>query len=419
MTHQTPFIYSLISCLLIISISCKKTNETYPEVKILSPAEGTTYSFGDTIFVTVEIKESDATPIVNVLDGSINTGLPFDRVSASGSQQDFQFYFNKSELSSGKYTIRVTASNGTNTRSDFSDIYLKQEPLEYLGFISIAASSLIKVDNQGVTEEKYLNGNYYLLAYNERQGRVVTAPESNGNLRGYSYSPLQQEYNIVSTTGVKKYNALVNDKERVYSLAANGEIKAYSKEGSIERSFLTRTDLEPISGCSSNEGLLICAKERGKENYSLQLLNATNGAELKTMQLPGRAIGIVNPSNGIYTVAMKGAGETMVSNYEPSTNTLTRLFSLQGEPTCLFTDYNGVVLVSTTNAIFAFQLTNATQPYQIYNFSANDIGFDKVSQQILIASGNQIYRGNVNGASATVYHQEIKDILQVEAVHNR
>ncbi len=419
MTRQTSFIYALISCLLIISISCKKTNETYPEVKILSPAEGTTYSFGDTIFVTVEIKESDATPIVSILDGSVNTGLPFDQLEVKGYEHNFQFYFNKQELSSGSYTIRATASNGSNNRSDFLEVHLEQEPLEYLGFVSIAASSLIKVDNQGGIEEKYLNGDYNLLAFNERQGIAVTATESNGDLRGYSYSPLQQEYNIVSTTGVKKYNALVNDKQRVYSLAANGEIKAYSRDGSIERSFLTRSDLEPISGCAGNDGLLICVKERGKENYALHLLNATNGAELKTKSLQGPVVGIVNPSNGVYIIAVKRTRETMVYSYEPSANTLTKLFSLQGEPTCLFTDYNGVVMVSTTNAIFAFQLTNVTQPYQVYNFSANDIAYDKVGDQILIASGNQIYRGDVNGGSATVYHQEIKDILQVEAVHNR
>lgn len=135
--------------------------------------------------------------------------------------------------------------------------------------------------------------------------------------------------------------------------------------------------------------------------------------------MPGRAIGIVNPSNGIYTVAVKKTGETVVYNYEPASNTLTKLFNLQGEPTCIFTDFNGIVLVSTTNAIFAFQISNTSQPYQIYNFSANDIAYDKVSRQILIASGNRVYRGDVNGGQATIYHQEIKDVLQIEAVHNR
>lgn len=276
MTHQKPFIYSLISCLLIISISCKKTNETYPEVKILSPAGGTSYSFGDTIFVTVEIEESDGAPLINVLDGSINIGLPYDRIGTNGNQQNFQIYFNNPQVNSGKYSIRASVSNGSNRRSDFLNVYLKQQPLEYLGFVAIAANSLIKLDHQGVSEGKYLNGDHHLLAFNTLQQRVVAAPESYGDLKGFSYSSLNQEYNINSTTGAKAYNALVNDDERVYSLAANGELKAYGKDGAIERSFLTEPDLEPIAGCASTEGLMIGVKERGKENYSLQLLNATN-----------------------------------------------------------------------------------------------------------------------------------------------
>src|SRR5690606_25192424 len=112
MARQTTFIYSLFCCFLIISISCKKANETYPEVEILAPTEGATYSFGDTVFLTVEVAKSDAAPVISVLDGSTNIGLPYNKMATNGNAQDFEIYFEKPQVKSGTYTIRVTASNG-------------------------------------------------------------------------------------------------------------------------------------------------------------------------------------------------------------------------------------------------------------------------------------------------------------------
>jgi len=66
-----------------------------------------------------------------------------------------------------------------------------------------------------------------------------------------------------------------------------------------------------------------------------------------------------------------------------------------------------------------FDAQSGAMPVKVYDFSAHDISYDKVNQQLLIASGNMIYRGDFSGGTPSVYHQEIKDILQVEAVHNR
>lgn len=417
MTLQSSFIYSLFCSFLIISISCKKPNETYPEVEILSPKEGARYSFGDTILVSVKVKDADGAPILNVLDGSVNIGLGYSQTGIEGDVFNFEVYNDNTQIETKDYTIRAVAYNGSNKSSDFQDIYLEGLPLEYLGFVAITENSIVQVDRQGALETKLLD-DYDFLEYNAHQNRAVIGAQIGDDLRGYSCLPLRFEYNVLSTTGVNGYNALVDDGQRIFSLASNGEIKAYDTEGGVVRSFLVDENIEPLSGCFGDEGLLLGLKERGKSNYYLQLVNPANGAVLKNTNLPSEVKSIVRSAQDLYTITTKASGQTGVYTYQPSGNVLTQILKLPNEPVCMLLVSSGLVLISTSENIYQVNPSAVGAPNLIFNFGASDMELEVLQNEVFIASGAKVYRGSISGLIYETY-QMPQVISQLEIVYSK
>ena len=423
MTRHLAFIYPLFFAFLIISNSCKKSNETYPEVVITNPISGSEYSYGDTIKVTAKITKSDGNYVLSIGNGVQNLGLTSTRISISGDIHSFEMYYDRKDVSAGGYEIKLTAYNGENHRSDYQDVFLQETPLQYQGLIVLGGNSnnakLIKIDDQNNAMETTLNGDYSFLKYNAFQGRAVVAPKSEGELKGYSFSSFSEVYTVDHNVvpGEPLYTALVDSDQRVYSLAENGEVRAYGLGGETQRFFTTASDRLPVSGFYGDDGLILCVKERGKENYLLQLLNS-NGAVLKEKTISGKAVAIINPSSGLFVAAIRKAGQTVLANYRPATNTFTEAFTLQGDPLCMLSPPQGPCYISTTQQVYVFSPESGVIPTPAFSFSAADMDYDLFSGYMFMVGGNKVYRCAIGGGANTVY-QSAYSLQQVQVVLNK
>lgn len=425
MTRQTPFIYSLFCGLLIIGISCKRTNEIHPGVVIIEPATSAAYSFGDTINVKAKITNSDGRYELSFRKDLQVFSLSSKLVSSEGNIKSFEIYYDRKDLEEGTYELRLKAYNGENSGSDFAEVYLKEIPLEFLGLALLASNTtssyLLELDTQLNISQVSLSGDYEFLEYNSFQGRAVIAPHSTGLLAGYSLFPLNQVYKVANNTipGSALYNDLVDAGQRVYAFGDNGEIKAFGRTGSIDRFFVVQNEWVPISGCYGSEGLLVCVKERGKENYKLELRNAISGAVLKEKKLSGKVVELTNPKEGLYVAVVDKSGQSLLVEYRPETNTLTERYTLQGSPVCMECNDSGGCLISTTSNVSLFTPESGVIPNVVYNFSAKDIAYEPVNGNCYLVSGSKLYRGIGFGGAISIIYQSAYELNGVEPVLSR
>lgn len=424
MTRQIAFIYPLIFALLIISNSCKKSNQTYPEVHIIEPTSGADFSYGDTIKISAKVVDWDGHYTISLKKDLVNVVVSSRLISSQGDTKYFETYYDRKDLEGGVYELGLTVFNGENSRSDFSEIYLNEVPLEFLGLLVLEGSSsdrkLVKVDQQMQAMEIKLVGEQTFLEYNAYQEIAIVAPLTSGKLTGYSIFPFDFDFELANSVqlGAPLFKGLVNSPQHIYSLAENGEVKAYKKTGNVSRSFVLPTELEPVSGCFSETGLMLCVKERGKENYTLQLRNAINGAVLKEQPLPAKGVYVEEVSSGVFMVALTKNTETLVAEYVPTQNVLTTLFKLAGTSTGLVSLEDGRIAVSTDQTIHLFNIQTKANPALLFNFGVSDMEYDRVNHSLLLANGKRVQRAGFDGSLSTEYvGSEI--IQQIEVVYSK
>lgn len=424
MTRQSLFIYSLIFAFLIISNSCEKPNETYPEVVITHPIEGSSYSYGDTIFVTAKIADSDGRYVLNVSQNGVGLGLASRKVSSSGDAHQFEIYYTNKDVSGGACEIKLTAYNGENRSSDFLKIYLTELPLEYLGWVALAESAgsseltFSKSNNQKQTIN--LAGDFHYLAqFDDGQG-VMAAPSMTGKIGGFGINPFQKifETDLPVTTGSPLYNELIPAGNRVYALAENGEVRSFDAAGNVKSYWVLNSDEIAVSGCSVDDRLMMCVKERGKENYFLQLRAANNGALLKNKAIEGRAKEVVGVEATVFFALIEKNGSTQLVKYEAGNNTLTELFTLSGKPQSALLLPDEKMLISTDDEIHLFNTDTEAYPSVLFNFGAVDMAYNKLNNRVVLCTENEINEATLQGSYTTIYFSS-KPLYQIELLFNK
>ena len=141
---RSRIIYPLIGILGIIAISCKKEAIVYPEISIISPGAATSYEYGDTLLVEVDVRNLEGALQVNLLDGAEVKGPGFTKVSSSTNRYVFQAVFDDPNLSQKNYTIRVTAYNGENRSVELQSISYRELVLSRLGFTMLTSHSVLR-----------------------------------------------------------------------------------------------------------------------------------------------------------------------------------------------------------------------------------------------------------------------------------
>ena len=150
------FLFGFLAIIIACS-SCKKKDDTQPELRIEFPLTGATYSVNDTIRIGVIASDNVNLESIQARLTSING------VSASTSDSEFpvgnsfdgvmEVIVEDKYLESGEYTLRVVATDGKNERHVFVRIYLVALPKERRSIIVVTGNdnaTIHRIDSVGV-----------------------------------------------------------------------------------------------------------------------------------------------------------------------------------------------------------------------------------------------------------------------------
>jgi hypothetical protein len=159
------FIFGLF---ILVIFSCKKKDETPPEVSIISLNASSILSFGDTIWVEVEGGAHDdfglQSVTVRVQDLQQNSWLTSDARQLSGASSTratFAIVINDRYLPSGTYVVKAFLNDGTHVSTDFVTYTVNG--------LSLQSTGIAALDNNGFA------------------GAIIDTLSSNGTLGSLMY----------------------------------------------------------------------------------------------------------------------------------------------------------------------------------------------------------------------------------------
>lgn len=144
----------LLAFLLIVS-ACKKEDENLPEVQITAPSEGAQFSLPDHINIKAEISDDRQLEYVEVkiIDEEFIAVATSGQMQIEGQKHSLStsLYLDDPKILSGTYYVKVIASDGSNKKSNFKEIYINAIPNKRKGvfYVTDAGSQkiLIRTDS--------------------------------------------------------------------------------------------------------------------------------------------------------------------------------------------------------------------------------------------------------------------------------
>lgn len=246
---NTKFFVVFTVVLLTIIISCNKDDESSPEIRVKLPLQNQSFVFGDTIFISAEIK--DKNQIVSVSVSLVNSS------KQEVSPQQYQTYSEKQVninneiiiddplLESGQYFIHIVARNQNNSKSFFQPIQITGVQRELKGLFIITKPSpqnvsVLLVDStETVSPFMSVSGDYLNSDINNKYQKLVICGSKTGDLSAVNIDTKTVDWTIdnLSYLDNQFFYALFVNQNRIFVANRNSEIHCYDFFGGLAYSF--------------------------------------------------------------------------------------------------------------------------------------------------------------------------------------
>jgi len=147
----------LVPVLLFHFSNCKKNeNNSVPTIKLISPAQNSTYIVLDTIRIIADVSDYSQLKSINISIVNENlipvTSPLFIQPKSNTYKIDLDYVIDNIHLSSGKYYILIIATNADNSKKEFINIFLSEIEKQFESLIVIT-----KTDNNQLKINKISN----------------------------------------------------------------------------------------------------------------------------------------------------------------------------------------------------------------------------------------------------------------------
>lgn len=424
----------LIVSLCVLFFSCKKDkNIDVPSVQIIQPAGIQTFNVFDTIMVKAHVSDAQGLQSVNIslTNGQSTKVLPAVQVAITSNDMTFTWPYILSDfhLASGQYYITVSASNGTNTKYAYQEIYVDAAPTVREAVYAITRGNntvkIWKFDSVfSVTAGPSLSGNYsssdvssyyqqlYITAYDSGNINAIAVPSGTGWSIMGNNSPTPYFTNVYS------YG------DAAYVSYYAGYVKYFNHSGVIQSEIYMPANYYPVKTLLWGKYLFVEERDISSPAEILALFYAQSGVGYQQISLPGPIIAMYGMDNdNVFIFGNGTSGAPYMSDYSVSGNGFYNPVSLPSAKLLSAAQVN--------SSEFFVGFSNGT----IYNYTYNPINFlsyitgvnashiryDAVNNQLVVSSGKQVEEYNCGLSSATkVYSVPMTDsVLDVQILFNK
>lgn len=425
----------LIISLCVLFFSCKKDKKIdVPSVQIVEPAGVQTFNVFDTIMVKAHVSDPQGLKSVNIslTNGQSVKVLPAVEVAITSNDMTFTwpYILNDLHLASGQYYITVCASNGTNTKYAYQEIYVDAAPTVKEAVYAITRKgggvqtwSLDSVFH--ISTGAYFAGNYSASDISSYYQQLYVAAFDTGNVNALSVPGGGNVWSITGNNSPTPYFTNVYSYgDAAYVSYYTGYVKYFDHNGNIQASIAIPLGYYPVKTLVWGNYLFVEQKSISSSTENLALYYSASGAGFQQCSLPGPVVAMCGMDNDdVFVFGNETTGVPYMLKYSLSGNSFYSPVSLPAAKLLSAVQLNSdEFLVGFNNgSIYNYTYNPSNFVSYITGVSASHIRYDAVNNQLVIASGKtvQLYNCNLSSASL-VYSVPMADsVLDVEILFNK
>lgn len=403
-----------------ILTSCKKDKNTAPpEITILSPNENSSFSVFDTLKVKAEISDENQLLSVSVqlLEENLTPAQSVFRKSISGKEYSFltDYIISDSQLSSGFYFLKVSASDGVNESKEYIKIYISESATTSKGIVIISLISFNKIEvsilgnNDSVQFFVTVNCDYAASSVSSENQYINILGKIIPGLNSYRINDKSIQWSVPSVGSMPYFENLNFYNEMSYVCYKDGRITGYDKNGNSQFNATAGSAFYPEKSFLLNTKLLVQEKEIAGIKRQLAVYYSS-GALQQTYMLPLNVVAFAwQDDNNVFLFGNDSSGKGKILLYNLNDNYTWSPYSIPGGA-----PINDAVRVNTNEYLIA--LNHAVFKYfyspgnfiELINKENARIKYDEVNNRVITESANNldIYSYENGGLISSYTHSQ-------------
>ena len=380
-------IFSFISC-------NKKEVLNFPEVAILLPNEGFTFSALDTILVKISLKDDiEGYKYLSFLiqDEHSNQTFNVRNVTVYGKEfvYEYNYVLNERWINSGEYLLVVNVNNGKLSASASKKILISAIPKKFKGIIAGVGNSSnvdIYVSDTTFNFNKVFSLSNLYDAYFDYYNSQFYAIFNDGVVRFYTYPEF---FAFKEITGFKKVGvpfktSFIYEYPYFYVCNSNGYVWGIDKDGNVRQ--VINTLFSPYKlGFKNNEWIIL------SDTYPYDLCWIEVPLQQKNYQFSGKLVDLLNLNKERWVIVEQKNNKVIWYEYKSLYNLLDTLGKIENANYNCGLEINGKVYFSINNKIFLLNKIYGTI-YEVFNgIRFEKLKFDDVNTVIVGVDENKLY----------------------------
>jgi len=412
--------YSLVFALLIfLAFSCKKVDETQPNINILSPLENTQFTVFDT--VTILFEATDETQLISVDVQIVNDKfVPVtNSVSVSVSGTDYsggaEIILSNKLLETGIYYALVTANDGVNEQRVFQKIRIAAIPklrraIYFSDVKNSGISAILKIDSLFQSTSLFINPNRDILklCVNSAKDQLTFIGHFSNGISTYNLNNRLELWSdaVFGPLQAPSYMDLFCNKSQIYTTIYEREIRSYTFKGALTMNLPTE-EKRPKTIYADDKYLIVMQNPVGASTHFLYVYHAQTRAFLWQLQIPMDVVSICKLDEDQLLLFGNDNNMARVLQYHISANGYWEPRQLPEGKLLTATKLDGQnYAIAHQNGLY-FYTYNPNFLNQIRPFVYQDICFDMARNVLVAARSNTLEEMTVSGQVLnTILHSD-------------
>lgn len=394
--------YQLLVSFALLFSACAKEEPVFPAVRILSPSEGQSFRFRDTLVLTFHLEDAERHRI-NILDGARALSLEQELLSSSPQQYEYLIYCNDPYLASGSYQIQVRAENQGEVKSAFRQFQYQAEPRRRTGFATLKDRALWLTDENASGRQLALDQTQFDLAFRASGQEVVLWSPRNSRMVAYDITSGQRNYQAdYPLPGQQnQYDAQFIGGRDLFMAQSDGQVYPLNDNGLAAGTVLQLPQGWRCSAGTYRQGdLLLGLHQASRNEVELHKYQGQQGGLLQSHFIgSGRMLGLCLYDEQRSFFCLDQNGQLKAGLYNEQSEQSSLFLDLGGEQfKALTSDANGSVYLLTDAALYRYRESVSNQLEKI-NLAAlpTDIQYDRTEGELLLLFYNNIQALNDQG----------------------
>jgi hypothetical protein len=383
---------------------CTRHGDTNPpSIVINSPTAGNSFKVFDTIPVSGQVTDDKRLTALSItlLDASGSPAGATATIPISGRSMAFSYLYEilNIHLVSGLYTVKVSASNGTQVSNAFVHVYIQQSPTYRKGIYLISRnSSNVSVSMLDTGFHSFpvtsINGDYIASDISSYSQQLYLTGASTGGVSALNLRSGMTDWTKPLVPGfTPSYDFIYANGNVIYSSARNGMVLGYDTSGGQRFTANCQASYYPRKLFVLGD-LLLAEAVNSSGAEKLVVFKTATGTGIQEAILNNSVLAFFKQDASHVFVFGNAAGQGTVNVYAVTGNGFWSPRSLPAGTLLSATqvDADTYLLGMSDGTVYKYQYSTSSITVYLSGALASVLYFDPLKNDVLLANGKQLNR---------------------------